>query len=502
MKKLATLACVALTLASHAAYEKFALVRLADTVSVTNAMTKLGENIGSPGLGAGIGYSLANTTAARLLGAQRAGASLGYVVYAQGDEGKALSISNLTAGVEEVMLYPSTLTQKDFLAQHKDATVTNGVVTLVATDEFDQLTTNYFAFAADGKWVAYASNAALARAALSETNAFENAAFDGNICDITLESIAWACATYTNEINAALLKDMGGLKFGLRVNEAGLDVRGELALKKDSALAKLYSAKIQGAPLAFADKDTLFAGEYAAEEESVSYAKVLKCFKAFLTKQGLKADAFDLQETNNVTRLTLDIQRLLADNKDNTNKMAFAQSPETLLADLDFLKECRTKDATNNAPGKVAFTLKGAKGSYSPAERFAAVLPELKGKPLFSAFAGSFYGFARIIVVQLMASQAETEDAAKIVSFMLAGLPNAGLDGTAGAYWFEGGNLHFQFRFSAGELKGISSLTCALPGAGLGGDEEEIEEEEEVDETVEEVPDDTAEEIPAAEPQK
>ena len=478
MKKLTFLACVALTLASHAAYEKFGVLRLADTVAVTNAAAKLGAHIAMPDLDKGVLVPCENSLPAQILGLPRAGVPIGNVLYIPSDDA-TLSAANFSEKMQMVVLYP-TLIRKDFVKEY-NASETNGVISLVSEDPAsDFIITNYIAYAKDNRWAAFAPNAELALAALAETNSFENAALDGNFCDITIEGKHLPKTFWElDEKQKKDLKDIKAIKLGLRVDEKGLDMRGEIQLVPEAALLKQYKKPLTGAALSFADKDVLFAGETVAVEEGVPFATVFADFKKLLTKYGYKVDSIVCQETNNISHISFDLKRFMAENKGLTNSFNLAQAPQALLADIAAFTNNATIKVTNAAPRRIAFSIKDAKGACSPAERFASVLPEAKEKPVSVAFAGTFYGLAKILVGQCVAVNDKINDETmKMVSFMLAALPSAEQGGTAGAYWCEGESLCFQYRLSAGELNGLSKLIQISTNFFSFFDEEVDEEEE------------------------
>lgn len=480
MKKLTFLACVALTLASHAAYEKFGIMRLADTVALTNAAAQLDKNVGLPNFDKSILGACEEAIPTQVLGAKRAGVPLGNVMYIPADDA-TLSAANLSQKMQMVVVYP-TLTRKDFVGEFAEsATETNGVIRLISVDpEADYTVTNYIAYAKDNRWAAFAPNAELALAALAETNSLENAALDGNFCDITISGKK--LSEILNEVDEKQkkdLKDIKAIKLGLRVDEKGIDLRGEIQLVPEAALLKQYNKPLTGAALSFANKDALFAGETVSVADEIPLATLFMDFKKLLTKYGYKTGSIVCEETNNVSLITFDLKRFLKENKNVTNSLDLVQSPQALLADIAALTNSAAQKVTNAAPRRVAFSIKDAKGTCSPAERFASVLPEMKGKPVSVAFAGTFYGLVKIFIGHNIAANKEVDDeTAKMATFMLAALPSAEQGGTAGAYWCEGESLYFQYRISSGELKGLYSL-IQLSGALFMGADEGAEEEEE-----------------------
>ncbi len=480
MKKLTFLACVALTLASHAAYEKFGVLRLADTTSLTNAAAQLGGHIGMPDLDKGIFAGCEEAIPTQVLGTKRAGAPLGNVMYIPADDA-TLSTANFSQKMQMVVVYP-TLTRKDFMKDY-DATETNGVIRLVSVDqESDFVVTNYIAYAKDDRWAAFAPTAELALAALAETNSIENAALDGNFCDVAIEGKHLPkVLKEMDDKQKQELKDVKDIKVGLRVNEKGLDLRGEIKLTKEAPMLKKYNKPLTGAALSFANKDALFAGETVAVTEDIPLATLLTDLKKLLTKYGYKTDSIVCEATNDVSLITFDLKRFLKENKNATNSFNLAQAPQALLADIAALTNSAATKVTNAAPRRIAFSIKDAKGSCSPAERFASVLPEVKAKPVSVAFAGTFYGLLKIFVGHSITANDKIDDeTTKMVAFMLAALPSAEQGGTAGAYWCEGESLCFQYRLSTGELNGLSKLIQLSASLFMCvNDEEEVEEEAE-----------------------
>lgn len=480
MKKLTFLACVALTLASHAAYEKFGVLRLADTTSLTNAAAQLGGHIGMPDLDKGIFAGCEEAIPTQVLGSKRAGAPLGNVMYIPSDDA-TLSTANFSQKMQMVVVYP-TLTRKDFVKEYElSASETNGVIRLVSVEpESDFVVTNYIAYAKDNRWAAFATTAELALAALAETNNIENAALDGNFCDITIEGKHLPkILKEMDDTQKQELKDIQSIKVGLRVNEKGLDLRGEIKLAKEASLLRKYNKPLAGAALSFANKDALFAAETVAVTEDIPLATLLTDLKKLLTKYGYKADSIVCEATNDVSLITFDLKRFLKENKNATNSFNLAQAPQALLADIAALTNSTAAKVTNAAPRRIAFSIKDAKGACSPAERFASVLPEVKAKPVSVAFAGTFYGLLKIFIGHSITANDKIDDeTTKMVAFMLAALPSAEQGGTAGAYWCEGESLCFQYRLSTGELNGLSKLIQLSASLFMCVDDEEEAEEE------------------------
>lgn len=493
MKKLVFLAVIlAFAWASPgAALEKFAVLRLADTAALTNAAAKLGALVGVDALGPAAAATLSQTELFSLFGSGRTKAPSAYVLYLPvGDA--TLAATNLGERVQTAALYPAGLSRAEFLSRNKAATaVTNGLARIVSGFE-DAPSTNYVAFASDGRWVSYSPSAALAAAALAETSTVEKADLEDNVIDFSAAGRAWKrllalCAQAPEEAKA--LDGLGAAQIGWRVNDAGLDVRGTLAIAAGSPLGTLAEqTQLSGEPLSFADKNSLWAFESVLSDVPGARTASFKDVARFFGENGFKLDALTVEETNGAVFVSLDLPRLISDNKSND----WAVVSRRLLSDPGCLTNVRAHAAASAGVSRVAFTLKGAKGLFTPAQRFAAVLPEAKGRPLCTAYAGSLYGTAKIAVAQYARAVGTGDEAAHVIGMMLAALPAARQGGTAGAVWRDGDGLRFHYRLSASELKGfaaVAQLGMGLLAADSGEEEDMYFEEEEVEPAEDGAPD-------------
>jgi len=97
---------------------------------------------------------------------------------------------------------------------------------------------------------------------------------------------------------------------------------------------------------------------------------------------------------------------------------------------------------------------------FSSSARFAATLPEAKGKKLCSATVLSLSALLQAIVPPMMATLPEKERAE--IAPLLAFLPKETAGGIASMGWRENEEVRMMLRISADELKGISSAVTAV----------------------------------------
>jgi len=481
MKKLFAFLAVAFALTLGAAPERFSVLRLADGATLTNAAARLGAQIELPQFQDLVGSLIMFSEARGLFGPEREGAPSAYIGYVPAGEGP-LSPASLGEQALVALMYPTAQSRAAFREKFPGVDETNGVMRLVSQEDGVSVT-NYIAYAEDGRWVAAAPIPELATLALAETNKLEKADLQGNLIDFTLEDNMFArlLAGSLNNASPEAFKGAGAFKFGFRADERGLDVQGTLATAKGSYLERLGRQKLAGKPLAFADKDALWACETANATSPGGRGVSGPDMRRLFAEEGFKLDALRVDETNGATFVSLDFARLIADNRTN-NWLATAQRIASKLANSpDKVRQV----PTNAAGAKVAFTLKGAKGLFTPAQRFAAVLPEDKDRPLCAAYAGSPFGLLKIAAALCVRETVTKSDAVDMISMMLTALPVAQEGGFAGAVWQDDEGFRFHYRMTASELKGISALVqLGLAFAFSDAVEDELldEEEEPIDE--------------------
>ena len=111
-------------------------------------------------------------------------------------------------------------------------------------------------------------------------------------------------------------------------------------------------------------------------------------------------------------------------------------------------------------PQKVSLAMIGHAPKFSASARFAATLPEAKGKRLCSAGILSFSALLQAVVSPMMAALPEKERAE--IAPMLAFLPKETAGGIASMGWRENEEIRMMLRISADELKGISTAVTAV----------------------------------------
>ena len=111
-------------------------------------------------------------------------------------------------------------------------------------------------------------------------------------------------------------------------------------------------------------------------------------------------------------------------------------------------------------PQKASLSMVGYSPKFSAAARFAATLPEAKGKKLCSAGVLSLSALLQATLPPMMAIMPEKERAE--AAPMLAFLPKETAGGIATMGWRENEEIRMMLRISADELKGISSAVTAV----------------------------------------
>lgn len=464
MKKLLVLSVLGAALLVHATPKKLATVQVADTTACVKAMTKFGELSGMAMVGPMLSPMIVKNPVTEFFGPMREGSSALLLVYLS--EEKASSTNAFEA--EVALLYPVTRTKKQFLAAHPGAVETNGLIVAKGKESGKKY---YSAFSKDGKWVASSEVAAFVKPALDEIAAAEKP-LDGNVVRVSSTemkrlSAAIDISTKKGEVDESdklvintyqkLLKDMEFIELGVRIDDRGLDVRGQVKANKGSELAKMGEQTLGKNPLAFAAADALSAEALAAGCPAQASVKDWEKIKGILARHGLKLDAIAVAEKDGIVSTTIDFVSFLKD-----CKSAFVDQKKAL--DVEGIPKDFSTNATLTAVetltkeqrGQVFF--KGTKATVSPSVRYAETLPELAGKSVCYASCASIYEVLRAVLPQAVEVFGDGDESLQMLKPMFAALPPAGKGGTASAAWREGDALHYQARISKDEFKSLAAF--------------------------------------------
>ena len=472
MKKsfLAVLA-VAFTFAVQAEWKVIGTAQVADTVTLAQSISKLGEFTGNAMLGMMAVGALNDLPGTAAFGPARKGAATLYPFFVENGQ------------YEFALLYPVAITKEDFMGRFPDAVESNGLIRVTCPFNGSGRSVHYVAFSQDGRWVGMSDKPQQARLALKEITDAEKP-LDGDMAKFRirrrgLDEFVKGGEQEMDVRTKDLVSQVNGVVFGIRVSDKGLDFRGAVKTVEGSELAKVGLKPLAENPLAFAGRDAVFVG---ASAENCGYEPVEKCWnevKPMIEKTGLKLDWLEFVQTNDVSRFTLDVDGLFACIKSMEGK-ADSKIGEKLMEELK--QYVAAKDAKKlKAEGPAInceFTLKGYAGRFLPAQRFAYTLPEVADKKPFSVGFFSVYSLIRAV---LPAIAKVAPDQVPGIEAVIAMLPEEGQGGMAYALWADKGYLRLFVRIGADEFKAVSAgfaafMAMSAANNAAGGDEEDDEE--------------------------
>lgn len=462
MKKLLVVLALTLSLAANAAWEKVGGIQVADVNALVTGVTKLGEFTGNAMLGLMASSSVTKLPFYRFFGPGREGTPLALIVFYNGED------------FEYAVLYPVVQTQAEFLKRRPGTVDGEGVIKMkeIAEDaepgaeDFDGFT--YVAFSKDGKWAAVSDKHEQARLAILET-ALAEKPMGGDLIRLGIGKNGMALirkAIEVQQLKESLGAEKEGDRFlrevlgecealvcGVTVDDKGLAVRGALKAVKDSRLAKCGLTPLADNPLAFATKDAL--GAYAQAKDCGQSHVTFSDLQTLFRRHGLKMDFVTAEELGGgVNRFTLDIPAAIAYFKGATNELEKIDS-EKLSKDVARLVEFQESFRVENPAMAGSIAVKGYTTAATPAERVAAILPELKSQKPYQVQVYSLYATVKAVMPHVLDAM-ESDDRAAFQS-VWATLPPEGKGGIANALWREGDAHHFLVRVSADEFKCVST---------------------------------------------
>lgn len=484
MKKSLIAICALMSFAASAAWEQAGAIKVADPSAFTKAVAKLGEITGNQMLSAMTMEFFANPPGAEFFGPMRPGAAAMLPVFVdmaafdkKGDE--------IDDPVGVALLYPVVRSKAKFLKAHPDAVETNGLFFVKVGPFFDEEA--YVGFSPNGKWVAVSDKPWQVKDALAEIAEAEKPLGEDlvRVC-VTEKGMAVLrkgladLAAEAKENNQpydhnleTLLAGLANFQMGLAVNDMGIDLHCAFKTIAGTEVAKLGTRPLSADPLAFASPNAIIASSSIGFKEE-SLLKTWKTVEKILKRHGLEVSRFlkTKGSDDNLLAMTIDTPAYLKYLQgDATN--AFAKlDVEKLAADLMGINTSvgATPLQIAETPQKFSLTMIGYTPKFSPSARFAATLPEAKGKKLCSAGAFSFSVLLQAIVPPLMTTLPEEERAE--LAPLMAFLPKETAGGVASMGWRENEELRGLLRISADELKGISSIVTAVMAMGAAQKDE------------------------------
>ena len=445
--------------------ERVATFQIADTASLVQGISKLGEMTGNAMIGMMASQAIAQNPYAEMLDAPREGAGMTFVLFME------------NGNFDTAILYPVSVTKAQFLKSCEGAVESNGLI---------KAESSFVAFSKDGKWAAVGDNPRRARAALKET-AIAEKKIDGDLVRIRVDNIRAIkdqvsdflsfCGDEKQKAQTDKLREqidsIVGVVAALKVGDKGLDFRMSFKVSEGSAFDKTGKTPLAPGYFSFAGPDAIMA-QAVAKNVGAEYFDSADLVKV-LAKHGIDISSFyddkGSEDDKNIGRVVIDVPALVKYFKQfDAGKV----DGEKLLEDIGKIK----KDGESNPEMKCSYALKGHKPIASVEERFALTMPEAKGKSVIGA---SFLSLGSIVKVVMPAVLAQADKNVKQqLSPLVAMLPPEAKGGTAHIIWRDGATFKMIVRISPDEFKALSPLMAgamtlgsAMHAAPSAGDDEE-----------------------------
>ena len=494
MKKLVAILSCAATLAAVAGYERVGFVQIDNVDGLTAAAAKLGTLLGNPMSGQLVAGALAAAQPIKFFGPMRSEPGTSALVVLYGDAEKMASAVPAKDAMGCVLVYPMTETKAAFLKRHPGSVEKNGVIKvkeITALPSVAAVTNlSYVAFSADGKWAAKSDSTRCVKAALKDVS-FAQRKMGGDVLraylnekgvKILLQSVNAVQKERAKGYDANLqnilkmLTECRGGMFGVKVSGHGLDFGFRMRTMDGSELMKSVSGRLTSDPFAFVGPDALSAATHAENQGGLTPAETATFVREVLALAkndfGVDLNPFLLlTEKGSNLRFCVDLAQAFAFVEARQKDKAFKESITKKLADKKFTEQEKAKWKNlmtkferplkaEGPAGSFELAIKGRKGKFSVAERFAATLPEAAQKPVSSVSFASFYSFVRELLPLCVARLSDQERTN--LQPILAQLPPEAKGGIASAVWGEKKELRGVLRISADELKGLASTFSAF----------------------------------------
>lgn len=279
-----------------------------------------------------------------------------------------------------------------------------------------------------------------------------------------------------SDLQKRILKDFESFTAVVKINNTGVSIEGEVKIAPDSELLAESKAVEAVSPeaLAFAGKDCVCASAFAANT-GADLSRVRSVFDV-LKKHGIDVTSFiAFSGEKDDLFMTIDLEALVKAFP-QLGQVCATLDKDALKAELDAL----TPKTFETPAGRSSFAVKGYESPFTPAERFAATLPDLNEKTLARVDVWSYYAIAKATLPVLSKNLPESEGA--MVRQIMTILPAEQKGGCALAWWEV--NPHtagFICRISADEIRsfGLASgsvmtvMMAAQMGVGTSDDEDD-----------------------------
>lgn len=466
MKRLLAALAATASMATLAAPEKAAVIRVADTAGIVSAVSKVGEFIGNPMLALPLTAGIAGNPVAKTLGPGRAGAATLLVWYVDPAEVEKAPEKIFDDDLHFALVYPVAKGKAAFLKGHPDAVEKDGAIALGAPKG------TFAVFSDDDAWAVLSDDAARARAALTDIPEAQKP-LAGDVAHIAVTPAGMkASAGLLGFVLAQqgeargddvarlvrLVGEISSMEIALRVDDAGITFRTAVG-----TVPGTYSARIAAKPLAEGD-----ALAFAGRDAVYAFACAADCgqqydLDAWWGKLAKLAEKYGIDFAGWLSCARKGAARTFTFDFDACAKY-FAGPGQEKFAAIDpeaFMKDYRATFDDSSAWTKVegpacstAFALKGLDAGETPSARLRRLAPEAAAKKPYSVAVVSPYATLRALAPKMAAFLPEEDRAS--VQPLLQSLPPVGKDGVALCGWRDGETLRGVVRIAPDEVKGIA----------------------------------------------
>lgn len=280
-------------------------------------------------------------------------------------------------------------------------------------------------------------------------------------------------AAEMTEKEKLIVADLTELSSVLKLDDSGLSAWADIAVKPDSALIE-EEQSLPADMLAFAGKNALFAAVASEDAPGGGCSIIRKIFDVFKA-HGFRLDCVTVAGEGEDAFVTLDPKLIKSTIEANSDVFAAyecdTEKRGKLKRDLEALKA--EYESGKSSGGRVKFMIKGFESAYTPQERFAATLPELADKRVFSASVFSYYSILKALaphVPTLKSTVAmlpgESKGAIAVACFDDKTTPEKG---------------SYVVRVSADEIRSLGMASGVVMAAMMSGEveDDEIDDEDE-----------------------
>lgn len=208
------------------------------------------------------------------------------------------------------------------------------------------------------------------------------------------------------EKSKRFINDLSELTGTFKLDDSGITVWMDVAVKPDSPLVAEEKPPLPVDMFAFAGKSALFAG-IARDDAQGGGCSVIRKVCDILKSHGFKLDCVTVEGEGEDAFVTIDPKLIKSTIEANAELCASLdadeQKCEALKKDIEALKD--EYEAKKSLGGSATIAINGYECAYTPQERFAATLPELSGKRVFSASVFSYYSFFKALAPHFEATR-------------------------------------------------------------------------------------------------